>query len=142
MKAEPHPGRCGVGGATPYPRAALTESEAVRPISCATPPAPTAYPLEALLAALSWQANQAVTRQVRVAYAVADFARVQGEAVAQSLARDVPEGPLRDAAAGAASLYVECANQAAAAATRYGRHFGHLAFAFPAATAAATSTRV
>jgi hypothetical protein len=135
MKAMPHPGRPGVDGATRYPRAALTDGDPATTISCAPFRAPLSLSLEAMLAALSWQANQTVSRQVRVAYAVADFARTQGEAATRSLARDVPAGPLRDAATGAARLYVECANQAADAATRYGRHFGHLAFAFPATPA-------
>jgi hypothetical protein len=86
-----------------------------------------------VLAALSWQANEAVRRQVDVTFAMASLARVQAESLAASVERDLPEGPFRDAAAGVARVYVAYAKGLAQAATRFGRHFGHLAFAFPLA---------
>lgn len=130
MKAKPDQGWRGVGGATPHPGAALTDepAEDSRRLTRECPPLP---PADALLAALSWQANQAITRQVDVTYALADLARAHGLAVAESVESSLPDGPLRDALGAAARAYIECAEGAARAATRFGRHFGHLAFAFP-----------
>ena len=86
-----------------------------------------------MLAALSWHANQAITRQVDVTFKLAEAARLHGLAVAETVESSLPEGPLRDAMAAAARAYVECAENAARSATRFGRHFGHIAFAFPGA---------
>jgi hypothetical protein len=84
-----------------------------------------------MLAALAWHANQVITGQIDVTYAMADLARVHGLAVAETVESTLPEGPLRDAVAAAAHAYIDCADGAAQAAIRFGRHFGHLAFAFP-----------
>ena len=130
MNAKPDSGLRDVGGATPNPGAALTDTVAanLRRPSCALPASP---PAEAMLAALSWHANQAITRQVDVTFKLAEMARAHGLAVAESLESSLPEGPLRDAMSAATNVYIECAESAARAATRFGRHFGHLAFAFP-----------
>ena len=130
MNAQPHPGVRGVGGATPNPGAALTDEVAghLRRLSRDLPALP---PAEAMLAAVAWHANQAIIRQVDVAYALADLARTHGLAVAATVESSVPESPLRDALAAATGAYVAWAESAAEAATRFGRHFGHLAFAFP-----------
>jgi uncharacterized protein with PIN domain len=59
------------------------------------------------------------------------LARRQGETVARVVERGLPEGRIRDAATAAVGTYLAGADAAARAAMRFGRHFGHLAFAFP-----------
>lgn len=130
MNATPHTGLRGVGGATPYPGAALTEAVAEH-VYRSTRELAALSPAEAMLAALAWHANQAITRQVDVTYALADLARAHGVAVAATVDSSLPEGPLRAAIAAATTAYIQCAESAAQAATRFGRHFGHKAFAFP-----------
>ena len=130
MNAKPHPGPRGVGGATPYPREALTDNGAAN----RSHPArwlPVRYPAEALVAALAWHANQAITGQVGLSYALAHLARTHAEAVAKAAERSLPEGPLRAAITAGTTMSIACADRAAQAATRFGRHFGHQAFAFP-----------
>jgi hypothetical protein len=130
MNALPKPGVRGVGGATPNPGAALTEC-AAECIRHATRELPALPPAEAVMAAWSWHANQAITRQVDLSYSLADMARAHGIALAETVESTLPASPWRDAMAAAAGAYIECAENAARAATRYGRHFGHMAFAFP-----------
>jgi hypothetical protein len=130
MNALPNPGVRGVGGATPNPGAALTES-AAETLRHATRKLPALPPAGAVMAAWAWHANQAITRQVNVSYSLADMARAYGVALAETVDSSLPPCPLRDAMAAAAGAYVECAESAARAAMRYGRHFGHMAFAFP-----------
>jgi hypothetical protein len=84
-----------------------------------------------MLAALAWHANQAITRQVVVTYTLAEVARAHGAALAETAETSLPDGPLRAAIAAATTAYIRCAESAAQAATRFGRHFGHKAFAFP-----------
>lgn len=130
MNATPNPGLRGVGGATPYPGAALTEAVAEN-IRRFARELPALSPAEAMLAALAWHANQAITRQVVVSYTLADLARAHGVALAATVESSLPDGPLRAAIAAATKAYIRCAENAAEAATRFGRHFGHKAFAFP-----------
>ena len=130
MNAKPNPGPREVGGATPYPGEALTDNGAANnghPARCL----PVRYPAEALVAALAWHANQAITGQVGLSYALADLARTHAQAVAKTVERSLPEGPLRSAITAATTMSIVYADRAAQAATRFGRHFGHLAFAFP-----------
>jgi hypothetical protein len=133
MKAEPHPGSHGIGGAARYPTGASSDNAAGLPgaFMCRRDVVPGPA---AVLAALSWQANETIRRQVDMTYALALLARAQAESVAATVARDLPAGPLRDAATGATRVYMAYAAGLAGAATRFGRHFGHLAFAFPPAT--------
>ena len=130
MAAQPHPGPRGIGGATPKPRAALIAAEAAstRHDGRALPALP---PADALLAAFAWHANQAITGQVGFAYALAHLARSNAEALAATGRSTLPQGPARDAVTAIADAQIEAADGAARAATRFGRHFGHLAFAFP-----------
>jgi len=130
MNAKPNPGLRGVGGATPHPAAALTDqtAESIRPFPRELPALP---PAGAMLAALAWHANRTITRQIDVTYALAELVRAHGRALSRTAESNLPECPLRDALTAAANAYVECADRAAQAATRFGRHFGHLAFAFP-----------
>jgi hypothetical protein len=136
MKVEPHPGSHGVGGAARHPTGASSDHGAGAPAPFTCRPDVVPGPA-AMLAALSWQANETIRRQVDMTYALALLARAQAESVAATLERDLPAGPLRDAAAGATRVYMAYAAGLARAATRFGRHFGHLAFAFPPATSPA-----
>jgi len=130
MNADPYPGLRAVGGAGPYPWAALAQ-EVVDSTWRLTRDLTAAYPSQAALAALSWHANQAITRQVTLTYAVADLARQHAEAFVDAGEHGLPEGPLRQAVIAAAKLQMEYALAAEEAATQFGRRFGHLAFAFP-----------
>jgi hypothetical protein len=130
MKPSPNRAGRGIGGAIPYPGHALTESATGDSRS----PSRTLHrsqPAAAAMAALAWHANQTVTGLVTVAFAVATLARRQGESVVHGVERGLPEGRMRDAATTAAGMYIAGADAAARAAVRFGRHFGHLAFAFP-----------
>jgi hypothetical protein len=90
-------------------------------------------PVDALLALAAFNANQAVTAQIDFAHS---FARaLQGHAeLTEAGARAFAPGPMRNAVVGAAGLEAHYARQVAQAAQALGRRFGHLAFAFPAAT--------
>lgn len=130
MKPTPNRGGRGIGGAAPYPGYALTESATgnTRRLSRSLP---TPQPVAAVLAALAWHANQTITGIVTLTYAAATHARLQGESFARGVEHSLPAGRLHDAAAAAAGAYIGGADAAAGAAMRFGRHFGHLAFAFP-----------
>jgi hypothetical protein len=130
MNAKPHPGKHAVGGATPQDWGALALEVAentrhlVRELSAA-------HPGQAAIAALAFQTNQAITRQVSLSYALAMFARAQATSIADAGEQSLPDGALRAAVTGAARLQADMAADAAKAATDFGRHFGHMAFAFP-----------
>jgi hypothetical protein len=76
-------------------------------------------------------ANRALQGQIKLAHDIAGFARVQSKSLAGVSELAVPPGPARDAMLGTARLGETFAEQLAEAANRYGRAFGHLAFAFP-----------
>ena len=130
MKPSPNRAGRGIGGAIPDPGHASTEAATGDSRSASRTP-PHAQPAAAVMAALAWHTNQTVTGLVTVAYAAATLARRQGESMARGVERSMPEGRVRDAATAAAGMYIAGADAAARAATRFGRHFGHLAFAFP-----------
>jgi hypothetical protein len=132
MNAQPESGLREVGGATPNQGVALTDEIDATPRRTAFD-LPVPLPAAAMLAALSWRANQAITRQVDVTYKFAELARSYGLVVTGTVESSMPDGPLRDAMTAAARAYVECAENMGRSATRYGRHFGHIAFAFPGA---------
>ena len=129
MNANPNPGARKVGGATPYPRDALagdgpSESHAV------TPPSSVASPTDVARATMAWTANEVITQQVSAAFALAEVVRQHAHAMREA-GGGLPEGPLRAALAASVRVQVDFADAATAVATRYGRRFGHLAFAFP-----------
>jgi hypothetical protein len=130
MNAKPDVGLPEVGGVAPNPGNALTDTTTGpdRTSSCGHP---TRHSASALLAATAWHANQAISRHVRVAHAWADLTRTNAEAIAKSAEKTLPPGPVRDAIAAIADASVEYADDVADAAMRYGRRYGHLAFAFP-----------
>ena len=132
MNAKPYPAAHAVGGATPNPWEALVD-EATDNARRLTRELAAAHPAHATMAALAWQANQAITRQVSLSWTLADFARRQGQALVAAGERGLPEGPMRVAVVGAAALQVQFAEAAAEWALGFGRRFGHLAFAFPGA---------
>jgi len=129
MTANPNPGARKVGGATPHPRDALAgdgPSESPSVIRPSSVPSPT----DAARATMAWTANEVITQQVSAAFALADVVRRHAHAI-RDAGGGLPEGPLRAALAASVRAQVDFADSATAAATRYGRRFGHLAFAFP-----------
>ena len=134
MNAKPYPVAHAVGGANPHPREALPDSAAdrTRRLSCRpTRELPAAHPAHAALAAMAWQANQAITHQVSLSWSLADLARRQGQAVVAAGESGLPVGPLRATIVTAGQLQIQFAEAAARWAIGFGRRFGHLAFAFP-----------
>ena len=134
MTAKPEPGARDVGGARPHPGNALTDAATAN--TAAPPPGHPACPPPAVLpAAMSWHANQAITRQVQYAFTFADLTRTNAEAMARRAETHLPAGPMRTAVTAVADALVDYADALAAAAMRFGRSFGHQAFAFAPASA-------
>jgi len=128
MKPEPYPGTGLVGaGAGDLPAALFTDLARSLTLShrLATLSAGAGFALCALTA------NQALHSQVKAAYTIAGFARAQSEAITGLSEAAVPPGPTRDALLGSARFADGFADALADSASRYGRAFGHLAFAFP-----------
>ena len=130
MNAKPYPAAHPVGGATPNPWDALID-EATDNARRVSRELAVNHPAQATMAALAWQANNAITRQVSLSWTLADNARRQAEAFVAAGERTLPEGPMRVALVGAGALQVHFAKAAAEWALGFGRRFGHLAFAFP-----------
>jgi hypothetical protein len=86
---------------------------------------------ESVAALLAFSANQAVTRQIEVAFDLGKLTRAQAEELAATGERVFPAGPLRDAVTLAARMQANAADTITALATQWGRRFGHMAFAFP-----------
>ncbi len=107
------------------------ERGAVRVASdSAMPFRPASAPLDGALAWTAFAVNEALGGQVSLAHAIGRINRSQAEAVASAQPL-LPAGPLRDAAAMAARMQEGVAEAIFEAANRWGRAFGHLAFAFP-----------
>ncbi len=131
MKPQPHPGVGRIGGATPNPGDALaSESAGKWPL---TPDLPALFSPDAAMAMLAFNTNQALTCQVSVAHVLAHLAEEQSRTLAQTSADVLPAGPVRDAMQHTAAMQARFARELAAAASRFGRSFGHMAFAFPPA---------
>jgi hypothetical protein len=128
MPPEPHPGPGEVGvpaGNLPavyFPEAAQSLALTQRLATLAA---------GAGLAFCALTANRALQSQIKLAHTVAGIARVQSQSLAGVSELAVPPGPGRDAMLGTARMAESFAEQLAEAANRYGRAFGHLAFAFP-----------
>jgi len=128
MNPEPHPGAGAIGAAAGYQPAALF------------PEVAQALVLSHRLATL-WSgagvafcaltANRALLGQVQLAHALAGHARVHAKSLAGVGELALPPGPAREALLGTARLVESFADRLAESANRYGRAFGHLAFAFP-----------
>jgi hypothetical protein len=134
MTAKPEPGERDVGGARPDPGNALTDA-ATPNTATPLPGHPACPPTTVLPAAMSWHANQAITRQVQFAYTFADLTRTNAEAMARRAETHLPAGPMRTAVTAVADALVDYADALAEAAMRFGRSFGHQAFAFAPAYA-------
>ncbi|MEP7182477.1 MAG: hypothetical protein ABI886_09840 [Betaproteobacteria bacterium] len=129
MKPQPQPELGGVGGATPYPWEALASEWAEKwPL---TPDLPAPFSADAAWAVLAFNANQALTFEVAFAHVLAHLANAQSKTLADTSEQMLPEGAVRDALTNAASLQAQFAKQLAEAASRVGRAFGHMAYAFP-----------
>ena len=132
MTAKPQPGARDVGGASPDRGNALTD--AATPTPSTPPPGHPVCPTTVLPAAVSWHANQAITRQVQFAYTLANLTRTNAEAMARRADQTLPAGPMRTAITAIADALVDYADAIAEAAIRFGRSFGHMAFAFAPST--------
>lgn len=128
MTSDSHPGAGVVGaGAGGLPAAMFPEFAQ----SLALSQRLAALSAGAGLAFCALTANRALQSQIELAYAVASHARAQSQALAGFSEAAVPPGPTRDVLLGSARLADGFADQVTAAASRCGRAFGHLAFAFP-----------
>ncbi len=85
---------------------------------------------EAALATLSFAANRLFADQVRNAHAWGEFARAQSKTLLDA-SENMHDGPMRDALAIAARLQGTLGEGVIAAASRWGRRYGHLVFALP-----------
>lgn len=129
MKAQPQPELAGVGGATPYPWEALASEWAEKwPL---TPDLPPPFSADAAWAVLAFNANQALSFEVAVAHVLAHLADEQSKTLADTSEHVLPQGAVRDALNNAASLQAQFARRLAESASRVGRAFGHMAYAFP-----------
>lgn len=125
MRLEPHKGAGGIGGAGPDPGHAPAGGE-----WSLTPQLPAALSPAAALAMLAFGTNRALTWQVGLAHVVSEYALGHSRMLAQS-SEAWPAGPIRDALQGSAAWQSTVARELAQAANRFGRSFGHAAFAFP-----------
>jgi hypothetical protein len=131
MNPQPQPGCGQVGGATRHPWDALAD-HAAETTRLLTQTLAAADPTEAATAALAWQANAAIARQVAIAYAWASLVRDHGRKLADAGEAGLPEGAFRRAFVASGALQAELGEALAESILRFGREFGHLAFAFPA----------
>jgi hypothetical protein len=130
MKPDPHPGTGVVGvGAGDLPAAMFAEAARSFTLSHRI----ATLSAGAGLAFCALTANRALHSQVKAAYTIAGYARAQSQAIAGLSKAAVPPGPAREALLGSARLADGFADAVADSASRYGRAFGHLAFAFPLA---------
>lgn len=128
MRPAPHPGP-GVVGVPAGHLPAVYFPETARALALTQRLATLSAGAGLAFCALS--ANRALQGQIKLAHTVAGMARAQSKSLAGVSELAVPPGPARDAMLGTARMAETFAEQLAEAANRYGRAFGHLAFAFP-----------
>ncbi len=86
---------------------------------------------DAALAVIAYAANQALAGQIAFAHLVGELAHAQARELSTAGAQAMPQGALRDAVVSFANIEARFADSVIDGANRYGRHFAHLAFAFP-----------
>lgn len=128
MRPEPHPG-AGVVGAGAGDLPAVLFTDLARSLTLTHRLATLAAGAGLTLCALA--SNRVLHSQVKAAYTLAGYARAQSRAIAGLSEAAVPPGPTRDALLGGARIADGFAEAVSDSASRYGRAFGHLAFAFP-----------
>ena len=128
MKPAPYPGTDRIGADAGYLPAAFFP-EAARSLALSQRLVTLSAGAGFAFCALS--ANRGVQSQIKLAFTVAGLARAQSRSIAGLSEAAVPPGPARDALLGTARIAEHFADHLTAAASRYGRAFGHLAFAFP-----------
>jgi hypothetical protein len=129
MKAQSPPGLRGIGGANPYPWEALANEFAEHwqlPSDLSA-----GFTADAALAVLAFNTNQALICQVGLAHVLSRLASAQSRTLAETSSQVLPDGPMRDAMSRGAEMQSDFARSVADAANRWGRSFGHMAFAFP-----------
>lgn len=82
-------------------------------------------------ATASYAANRVLTEQIRGAHALGELARSQSSLIGEFAQASLPFGPLRDAVVNFARVEAALADTIIGTANRFGREFGHIAFAFP-----------
>jgi len=130
MKAQSHPGASGLGGTPRYGWGISSWDSAGGAFSAAMR-SMVVLPAEAAMAMVSRYANFRLSEQIERAYLQATQARDCVRATAAFSQSCLPAGPAR-----AALLATLARNEAEAealmrAVLRFGRDYGHLAFAFP-----------
>lgn len=128
MKAEPCPG-AGPAGAGVGDLATLMFPDGVRSLALYREIGELYAGAGVAFCALA--ANHALHGQIALAYRVADYARTQSRSIAGLSEAAMPAGPAREVLLGTARLAESFADEIVASASRFGRAFGHLAFAFP-----------
>ena len=131
MKAQPQDEVGSIAGAHPF---RLTPATGIPFVSGAWSDGILAAmkPVDAMMALVAFNANQAMTAQIGFAHSVARALRDHAAIVAAAGERAFAPGPMRTAVTGAAGLQEDYASSIARTAQALGRRFGHLAFAFPA----------
>ena len=86
---------------------------------------------EAARAAASFAANRMLAEQIRNAHMLGELARAQSNMLGELANGTLPSGPFRDAVVAIARVEAAMADAIMSAAGRFGREFGHLAFAYP-----------
>jgi len=128
MQPKPHPGPGVVGAGAGY-LPAVFFPEAVQSLALSHRLATLSTGAGVAFCALT--ANRALQGQVKLAHTFAGYARAQSRSLAGMSEYPVLPGPARDALLDGARLAATFAEQLVESANRYGRAFGHLAFAFP-----------
>ncbi len=129
MKAQPQDEVGSIAGAHPF---RSTPAPGIVPGALADGILAAMNPVDAMIALVAFNANQAMTAQIGFAHSVARVLRDHAAIVAATGERAFAPGPVRAAVTGAAGLQADYASTIAGAAQALGRRFGHLAFAFPA----------
>jgi len=94
---------------------------------------PGALPIagaDAARATASYTTNRMLTEQIRSAHALGELARSQSNLISEFAQASLPFGPFRDAVVNFARVEAAMADTIIGAANRFGREFGHIAFAF------------
>lgn len=85
---------------------------------------------DAARATASFTTNRLLTEQIRSAHALGELARSQSNLISEFAHASLPFGPFRDAVVNFARAEAAMADTIIGAANRFGREFGHIAFAF------------
>ena len=94
-------------------------------------PALTSAPAASVMALASRSANQALSRQIEIAFDVGQALRAQSRDLERTARTAVPAGPWRETLMGMARAQARFADTVVDQALALGRRYGGLAFAYP-----------